>query len=151
MSENTIGTEDDLGDPETDLSADEPSEESTGAPAPQYPSMQVWFERWFAPVIARKLSGAPGRGLMFCPQWWRHHEVTVRLDALWRGWEGAKISEDASAMSGWWVYHADAHLRVILDSDRGPMYLCRKDKHTDTPPLNVLLIEPPAGWFDHPD
>ncbi|KQU28413.1 MULTISPECIES: DUF4913 domain-containing protein [unclassified Rhodococcus (in: high G+C Gram-positive bacteria)] len=123
-----------------------PTEE---APERKYASMFEWFDRWYSPTIARRLSGTAGKsGRVFCPQWWRHDEVVRRLRDLWLAWEGAEASDNPGAPSAWWVHDADPHLRVLLDPENGPMYQCGKDKHTDTRPLRASLLPPPPGWFD---
>lgn len=115
----------------------------------KYPTMFDWFDSWYSTLIARRLSGTAGKhGRVFCPEWWRHDEVVRRLRDLWLAWEGADASEDPGAPSAWWVHDADPHLRVLLDPEHGPMYLCSRDKHTTTPPLRRGLTRPPAGWFD---
>ncbi|MFA3899746.1 DUF4913 domain-containing protein [Rhodococcus sp. 5A-K4] len=124
-------------------------DEEPSAPERQYESMFDWFDTWFATLITRKLSGTAGKsGRVFCPEWWRHDEVVRRLRDLWLAWEGAEASENLGAPSAWWIHDADPMLRVLLDPDGGPMYLCSRDKHVTTPPLRRTLTLPPAGWFD---
>ena len=63
--------------------------------------------------VRHRLAGAehrpaPDRGAggdVVCV-WWRHREVSMRLYALWRAWESARTGDD-TAMSIWWVAHAD--------------------------------------------
>ncbi|GGG01337.1 hypothetical protein GCM10007304_14150 [Rhodococcoides trifolii] len=111
-----------------------------------YDDMNEWFELWFSQTITRRLTSVNGRGLVWCPQWWRHNEVVLRLDSLWRAWEGARMSDDPSAMSGWWIYHADSHLRVLLDSQAGPMFRCSKDEHVKPEALAHQVVCVPPGW-----
>lgn len=111
--------------------------------------MSEWFARWFAPTVSRKLSGAPERGLIWCPQWWRHKEVAVRVDDLYHAFLAAEASEDGAARSLWWIHHVDPHLRVLLDGESGPMRMCSKSEHhAGTPALSELLVTAPPGWFD---
>ena len=128
--------------------ADTGSGTGSGAATFVYESMTVWFDRWFSVTVARRLSGTAGRGRVLCPQWWRHDEVVARLTELWTAWEGAKASSEPNAGSTWWLHDADPTLRVLLDAEHGPMYLCTRDSHVDTQPLRATLVAPPPGWFD---
>ncbi|QIS13933.1 DUF4913 domain-containing protein [Nocardia arthritidis] len=121
----------------------------TGQPQPRYPNVVDWVESWFAPAINRRLWGKPGQpGKRWCPRWWAHPEVVLRLNALWRSWEAAVAAgaTDANAMSHWWLNHCEPHLRVVLDSEHGPMALCSQEQHVDRGGLDVEPV--PAGWWD---
>lgn len=37
----------------------------------------------------RRAVGSAAR--TWCPQWWRHAEAIVRLEALWRSWEHLRL------------------------------------------------------------
>lgn len=110
---------------------------------PRFRDCGEFVEQWLAPIIVRKM----GKSRTWCAQWWRHQEVVVRFDALWRGWEAARGSDDKLAMSAWWVYHADAHLRTILDRETGPLHLCDLNQHREPAGLECESI--PPGWLDH--
>lgn len=105
-----------------------------------------WVEHWFAPVMAGPYvkSESPG-GRTWCAQWWRHRMAAERLDKLWHMWESARLSGDESAMSAWWVYHADAHIRVLCDAEYGPMQRCTPDTHVED--FAFRTIPAPDGWF----
>ncbi|WP_139277952.1 DUF4913 domain-containing protein, partial [Rhodococcus marinonascens] len=45
----------------------------------------------------------------------------------WYAWEEARVCDKASAMSYWWTNHLEPHLRVILDSETGPMAHAKSD------------------------
>ncbi len=107
---------------------------------PRFPSMPDWVEGWLGNVVSNRFTSDH----LWCAQWWNHPEVCIRFESLWRGWEAARVSEDALAMSSWWVYHFDAHWRAIT-SDTGPLYLCTPERHTATP--QIKHIAPPPGWF----
>ncbi|MGV9836574.1 DUF4913 domain-containing protein [Nocardia niigatensis] len=102
---------------------------------PLYETVWDWVERWFVKVVRRKINPDPGRGLSWDPRWWNYPEVVLRFQALHLAWEEARVSETASAMSTWWVSHLEGHLRVIFDSDTGPMSLAGQefDGHEDLP------------------
>ncbi|MCX5042492.1 DUF4913 domain-containing protein [Aldersonia sp. NBC_00410] len=113
---------------------------------PRFRHAGEWVEQWLAPIVVRRLTG-PGQGRTWCAQWWKHDEVAVRMDALWSGWEAARASKDRLAMSALWVHHIDAHLRVILDGESGPLHMCGPDEHNEP---GSLPVEPaPQGWFEH--
>ena len=119
----------------------------SASPAPtvsdEFSDHVEFVELWLAPTIARRLTGS--KGLNWCPQWWRHREVSIRLYVLWRAWETARTQDD-SAMANWWVNHADPHLRVILDGESGPMYRCLTHHQNAT----ALFVTPvPDDWFGH--
>ncbi len=113
----------------------------------RYGDVGEFVTQWLAPVLAAKLTGE-GRGKTWCAQWWRHREAGVRLHALWRGWEAARRSDDDTAMSAWWVYHADAHLRALCDGENGPMWRCTPTEHRQVAAFPTVPV--PAGWFPGP-
>ncbi|RJO77646.1 DUF4913 domain-containing protein [Nocardia panacis] len=116
------------------------------APKPHFRSVGAFVERWLLPTLAGKRAAAGGgSGRVWCPEWWRHPQVAVRLTALWLTWEAARASGTADAMSTWWLHHADPHLRVLCDADNGPMYRCTT-RHHDLPPYPSEPV--PPGWFD---
>lgn len=88
---------------------------------PVFSGVEQFVNGYFARVVNRNLSPAAGRGLIWDARWWRYREVVTRLTTLWHAWENARASEDGSAMSAWWIHHADPHLRILLDGDTGPM------------------------------
>ena len=113
----------------------------TSTPARVYPRLELWVNNWLAPTLSRRESSH----LKWCRQWWEHPEVVVRLDSLWRGWEAARRDDNPTAMSGWWVYHLDAHLRQITAAD-GPLHKCTGREHYASPPLPVHPC--PPGHLD---
>ena len=114
-------------DPEYEGESDE-SDAETAEIEPMYDNVIDWVEGWFAEVIRRKLGAGGGeQGLAWDQRWWLYPEVTGRFTALWYAWEEARASDKASAMSNWWVHHLEPHLRVIFDSDTGPMSHAKDD------------------------
>ena len=102
-----------------------------------------WFTNWLSHIKAGRFD----RDSRWCAQWWRHDEVVIRLEELWKAWETARLSEDAAALSSWWTAHLDAHWRT-LTAENGPLYLCTPDKHTNTETLADTCTPPPPGWFE---
>ncbi|WP_432945813.1 DUF4913 domain-containing protein [Kribbella sp. CA-253562] len=79
-------------------------------------------------------------------QWWKHPEVTARLDALWRSWEALRL-EPGTGMSVWWRDHADHHMPRILDPD-GPFKGCTTEGHQANGVLGPLPWDnPPEGLY----
>lgn len=108
---------------------------------PQFERFEDWVDQWLAAVISRRLTAES----LWCPQWWRHPEVAIRLAALHRGWEAARVSDEPLAQSSWWVYHFSPHWRDI-SATNGPMSKCTGGQHTTTKTLPV--VPAPDGWFD---
>ncbi|MGW6728751.1 DUF4913 domain-containing protein [Nocardia sp. NPDC055029] len=106
-----------------------------------------WVDSWLAPVLEGKFTGGDS-GMVMCKEWWRHRMVCVRLTALWREWEEANRKGE---MSSWWVYHYDAHARVLFDTERGPMYRCTSEDHRESKERPVSPRAVPDGWFDQKD
>jgi len=127
------------------LAANQPHPGSVAAADPEsvperFENVEQFVAEFLAPVIGRRLGG----GSVWCPKWWDHPEAADRLWALWRGFEAARLQAGGSK-SAWWVYHVDAHLRVLL-SENGPFWECRKGRHNVGP---GLPHEPaPEGHWD---
>ncbi|MET3642752.1 hypothetical protein ABIC73_004355 [Prescottella equi] len=88
---------------------------------PRYANVFEWVDCFFIKVIRRRINPDAGKGLAWDQRWWMYPEVVGRLKALHQAWEKARADKDPAAMSNWWIHHLDAHLRVILDGDTGPM------------------------------
>ncbi|MBM9838624.1 DUF4913 domain-containing protein [Rhodococcus hoagii] len=88
---------------------------------PRYANVFEWVDHFFIKVIRRRINPDAGKGLAWDQRWWMYPEVVGRLKALHQAWEKARADKDPAAMSNWWIHHLDAHLRVILDGDTGPM------------------------------
>ncbi|ACY24050.1 hypothetical protein Gbro_4937 (plasmid) [Gordonia bronchialis DSM 43247] len=127
---------------------DEPQPEpEPDTPPRRFGSVDEWVDQWLSEVIHNSFN----REHRWCAQWWRHEEVVTRLVALWDGWEGARISEDPLAMSGWWVYHFDAHWRA-LTAENGPLHLCSPEQHVSHGERrNLPHVPMPRGWLTPTD
>lgn len=102
-------------EPETVVDVTEPK-----APEPVFPNAREWAHQWFAPLTARVLP-------KWCPQWWEHKEAVLRMDALWRTWEAARL-DSVSGISSWMLHHFDPHM-AQLTSPNGPFCACTQDGH----------------------
>jgi hypothetical protein len=102
--------------------------------------VETWVEHIYTVIYIRKIS----QHQRWCPQWWAHAEAIVRLTALWRTWESARISDEESALADWLRVYFDAINPVLLAAD-GPFASCTVDRHSDQRPMP--LDEPPIGYW----
>jgi hypothetical protein len=110
------------------------------APAPYCASLNEFVETILLPLYRRSLEG---HERAWCPEWFKHAEAVLRLDALWRAWEHLR-PEPALGMSVWMRDHLDHHMPVLLDSD-GPFKRCSSDRGHR--PLEPLPSAPPPLDF----
>lgn len=108
-----------------------------------YGSTEQWVTEWLAPTYRRYLS-PNGSKATWCASWWKHAEVVMRLEALWRAWEHLRL-DGQTGMSVWWKDHADYHLAVVLSTE-GPFSGCTATEHTELLPA-FPLVEAPEGFF----
>lgn len=78
------------------------------------------FILWVDSTLRLMESPASNTGV-FCAQWWRHPEAMYRLKALYTEYRQAQGND---GMSGWWVYHWDAHRRALCDPEVGVFRDC---------------------------
>lgn len=93
------------------------------APALVYRSVTEFVGGLLAPTYYRKIDG---RTATWCPEWPRHPEAVVRLEALWRAWEHLR-HDPALGMSVWLRDHLDHHLPILLDVT-GPFRGCSPER-----------------------
>jgi hypothetical protein len=116
-------------------------QDGQGAPEPYFDSLEQWVTEYFVEMIRRPQP----KGFRWCPQWWRHPEVHVRLEALWRSWEALRL-DGTTGMSVWFRDHLDPHFRMLTDSDLSPMSKCSTAGHVEENPQ--LPVDPaPPGWW----
>lgn len=96
--------------PEPDT-VDEPVD-GEEAPELYYGSVDEFVREFLVPTFRRKISE---RGNRWDPEWWRHPEAVLRLEALWRSWEHLRL-DPATGMSVWLRDHLDHHLAVLMSS-----------------------------------
>ena len=119
------------------VDAGEPEEVET-----YYSHAEEWVHDWLLRTVRR----AEGGIFRWCPWWWKHREAVERLDALWKSWEQARVSDDLSTMNAWWRDHFDPQW-AALTSQEGPFRLCNSRKHDEVRPLSA---EPtPPGYWDN--
>ena len=107
-----------------------------------YESVEDWVSRYLLVMYRRAVSGT---GTTWCPQWWRHPEAVVRLEALWRAWEYLR-KDPSTGMSVWLRDHCDPHMTQLLSAD-GPLKGCKPRQHTRHPNQPLPGDHAPAGWF----
>jgi hypothetical protein len=105
---------------------------------------------FFADLMAQSYVREVNEGAAFawCPEWYKHPEALIRMEAIWRAWEHLRL-EPALGVSTWWLNHADPHMRILMDTE-GPFKKCAYDGHK-TPARDRTTLPhktPEAGIFD---
>jgi Domain of unknown function (DUF4913) len=111
-----------------------------------YESVEDWVGRYLLVMYRRAVSGT---GTTWCPQWWRHPEAVVRLEALWRAWEYLR-KDSTTGMSVWLRDHCDPHMAQLLSAD-GPFKGCKPKQHSGHPNEPLPGDRAPTGWFEQTD
>jgi hypothetical protein len=132
------------GEPVHDEPEKEPGTDGK-LPAPVFGSLEQFVTEYLLPVYRRAVSGT---GTTWCPEWWRHREALVRLDALWRAWEYQR-HDAATGMSVWLRDHADHHMSVLLSAD-GPLKGCTESQHSSRPLRPLPSTAVPDGFSVQP-
>ena len=105
---------------------------------------------FFAELLAQSYVREVNEGATFawCPEWYKHPEALIRMEAIWRAWEHLRL-EPALGISTWWLNHADPHMRILMDKE-GPFKKCAYDGHKAPTPARAALPHaiPEAGIFD---
>lgn len=112
--------------------ATEPAED---APQLFYSNVYEWVEDYFVYFYKRPI--VPSR-LVWCPQWWKHIEAVIRLEALWRAWEAMRKQDAMTGLAKWMVELCDPTMDRLLDPD-GTFKGCT-DKHHKARPENELPL-----------
>lgn len=88
---------------------------------------------------------------IWCPEWWRHPEAVVRLEAMWRALESLR-GDGATGISAWLRDHADVHMAQLM-LPFGTFRGCTaRDGHRLDDVLPELpVVEPPGGWWTEAD
>lgn len=125
-----------------------PSSESEGKPGdndaaePMYPDVESWVTGWLAPIYRRSFT----KNMVWCPEWWRHGEAIVRLEALWRSWEHLR-TDGTTGMSIFMRDHLDPHMAVLLNREHSPFALCSRNGHQQE--ADPLPVQPsPKEWWN---
>ncbi|GAB2695276.1 DUF4913 domain-containing protein [Nocardia thraciensis] len=111
-----------------------------------YKDVVEFVENYLSLVYRRQVTDLTDT--VWCPEWWKHAEAVVRLQALWRAWEYLRQDETVG-MSIWFLDHADKHMAKLLDP-RGPFKYCSV-RHGHKEMLNPLPLKSPQhGMFADP-
>ncbi|MFI8774007.1 DUF4913 domain-containing protein, partial [Gordonia sp. NPDC062954] len=70
--------------PDTDTPDDDPRAHW------RFTSGADWFTNWLSHIKAGRFD----RDTRWCAQWWRHDEVVIRLEELWKAWETGELTPD---------------------------------------------------------
>ena len=111
-----------------------------------FPTLEAFVADYLAETYRRPLSS---NGSTWCPEWWRHPEGIIRLEALWRSWEYHRL-DPATGISVWLRDHADHHMSVLLASD-GPFKGCTPQAHSERPLEPLPHRRAPAEVFEEGD
>jgi hypothetical protein len=121
---------------------------SHAEPEPElvYSSAVEFFADLLAQSYVREVN--EGAAYAWCPEWYKHPEALIRVEAIWRAWEHLRL-EPALGISTWWLNHADPHMRVLMDQE-GPFKKCAYDGHKTSAPERSALphVIPESGIFD---
>jgi hypothetical protein len=111
---------------------------------PTLPAFVAHFVTWYRREVF------DSHELTWCPQWWRHPEAVVRLEATWRSFEALR-QDPATGISVWLRDHADVHMAQLM-SPAGPFRGCHaRDGHTSDPLPALPVVDPPAEWWTEAD
>lgn len=139
---------------DTANAAEEPADLADEAEAreqprgPLYPNAAAWVEGFLTLHYARR-----NPGFRWCAYWWQHVEAASRLEALWQAWEQARLSDDFSAISHWWLEHCDPQM-AMLTAATGPFAQCDAIQERHALPERLAVVSPPEGMYrgwDHPE
>lgn len=107
-----------------------------------YPTLDDFVREQICQVFRRNV-GEEGRAeFRWSARWWESAEAIIRLEALWRSWEAARL-DPGDGMSAWLRDHADYHLGVLM-SPMGPWARSRDTAGPDEP---LPYEAPPEGMF----
>ncbi|MEW6881440.1 DUF4913 domain-containing protein [Trueperella pyogenes] len=111
------------------------TEEKSQQPELFYPNVYDWVEEYLVYFYKRPV--VPSR-IAWCPQWWKHIEAVVRLEALWRAWEAMRKQDPMTGLAKWMIELCDPTMDRLLDPD-GTFKGCT-DKHHKTRPSSDLHL-----------
>ena len=114
------------------------------APTPElfFGGTDEFVREFVCPVFRRNVGEAGRAEYRWAARWWESAEAVIRLEAMWRSWEQARL-DPATGISTWLRDHADYHLN-ILTSPTGP-FAHSRDTANVTDPLPYEA--PPPGLF----
>lgn len=136
-----------------DAFGDEEEQSPAGGHSHAEPEPELVYSsavEFFADLLAQSYVREVNEGATYawCPEWYKHPEALIRMEAIWRAWEHLRL-EPALGVSTWWLNHADPHMRILMDKE-GPFKKCAYDGHKTPAPDKTALPHktPEAGIFD---
>lgn len=128
---------------ELDWTDDDPgAAEARPGAALAFSSLPAFVEEFFLEVCFHGQDPAAA----WCPKWWDHEDVVLRLEALWDAFEALR-TEPGIGTAVWIRDYLDPTIAAITNRETGPFRQCdpRRDLHH---PLPKLTCEPaPVGMF----
>ena len=103
---------------------------------PLYPDVHAWVTYHYTVVYVRRLKN----GERWCARWFDHPEAVMRMTALWRTWEQARLNELIGA-AGWLRIELDHHM-PILHGEGGPFSGCVDGEHRLPSPEQYPIADP---------
>ncbi|GGK39696.1 DUF4913 domain-containing protein [Nocardia camponoti] len=85
-----------------------------------YPNVVEFVVHYLSRVFRRQVTDVSDT--VWCPEWQRHPEALIRLDALWQSWEHYRL-QGGVGISIWFLQHADPHMAKLFDPS-GPFKYC---------------------------
>ena len=104
-------------------SASSAAQEGSPSGEPLYACLDEWVEGFFEPTFPRPVGGE----IRWCVQWQDHAEAVLRLEALWRSWEGLRL-EPNLGIATWLTTYLDP-IHTVLLARTGPFARCSPDRH----------------------
>ncbi|MBY5163293.1 DUF4913 domain-containing protein [Salsipaludibacter albus] len=78
-------------------------------------------EHWLLQHLERRATTGAGE-TAWCRTWWKHPEAVLRVEALWRSFEAARL-DPFNGIATWIVTQLDPQI-TVLTSRRGPLGRC---------------------------
>jgi hypothetical protein len=124
--------------PATPQRTDSGEAEEKKGPPPMFDSLDEWIHGWLLPLYRRSLDVS---NAVFCPEWWRHPEAYLRLDALWKSWEFMR-RKPGTGMAVWLRDYCDYHMAVLMREQTGPFKGCSHEHHNPEYSLKPWSVKP---------
>ncbi|MFD4351545.1 DUF4913 domain-containing protein [Nocardia sp. NPDC058518] len=122
---------------------------TAGSMPPQFGHFTDFAHAWMLPTISVRLAQANRENTFtWCPRWWDHRPVAVRIAHVHTAFEAMRRAKAGSSLNTFLLSHLDQHVNFILDAANGPLHRCTRTHHQTTPSLPFDRV--PYGWFGTP-
>lgn len=105
-----------------------------------YADVVAFVDQYLRYVYRRQVTDTTDA--VWCPEWWRHPEAVIRLEAMWRAWEHYRL-DAGKGLSVWFVDHADQHMAKLLDPVGTFKYCSSRHGHREL--LSPLPLRTPQA------